>query len=153
MNDADYEKQKVRVLERFTRWKDDMGLAGWHLDIAWYRECANTDAQGSGDTAMEVSSQWQYRQALFSVYLPKVALEDDDRLDWMVCHEILHVLVAEMRGDRKVNKHEERVCSQLAQSFIWVRTCAEERGRGCVVAGTTEPTVWRDAPNTASWPR
>ena len=41
-------------------------------------------------------TQWQYRTAEITWYLPSVAVIDDERLEWVASHEYVHMLIAPM---------------------------------------------------------
>ena len=109
-----------------------MGLGWWHIEFGWNRRRANTDIDddaSSHKTAMSCTASWQYSMARIEVYLETVADEDDDRLEWMVVHEFMHIFLNQMRAgaDQDIQRpHEERVASDLASAFIWLRQHVEE---------------------------
>lgn len=124
MNDADYEGQKIRVDALIDRWVKPIGLGWWRIDFNWSRERkeASPDSPSDFQCVMECSAKWQYRKAAITCYAPAVAeIEDDDYLEWVFIHELMHIFVNESRESDDWMSHEERVCSELASAFQWLR--------------------------------
>lgn len=136
MNDREYRRQKRRVERVFDRWRAPLGLGWWRVGLVWSRERdrvrPDTDVAANGVevTAARTTVSWPYREATIEFFLP--ALEDvsDERLEYIVVHECMHILVNEMRwvdGGADNIEHEERVVTDLAKAFRWVRDAAEKR--------------------------
>jgi predicted SprT family Zn-dependent metalloprotease len=118
-------KQKFkRARKRFNRialeWATRMGLKWWSLHFLYYGKTPKKFRREDGhQTAVRVLARWQYLEAYFEVNTPAIARMSDSELEALVVHEMCHVLVNEMR--EKGIKHEERVCSRLAQAFLWTK--------------------------------
>lgn len=131
MTDQEYRKQKKRVRKLIEKWHAALGLRWWRIDYNFYRECLPDHPEAVALCTVH----WEYKEADIDFCLPKCAELADDRLEYMYVHECCHVLVAEMRewagdGDRSCpvrQRHEERVVTDLASAFLWVRLAGEGR--------------------------
>lgn len=126
MTDAEYEEQKARVQAIVDRWLEPLGLRWWHIEFEWQRQHAHPDDDDSlsKHTTMTCSANWRYRHATITAYLPCIAeIKDERRLEWIVLHEFMHVFLSEARMMDKDDwlDHEERIASDLASAFQWVR--------------------------------
>jgi hypothetical protein len=127
VKDAEYELQKERVRALSDKWLGPLGLKRWReIEIGY----SDTLKEGSPDCAADASVQWEYLQASLTFYLPKCSTLNDADLEYCFVHECMHVLVKEMRwqDDNKPDniRHEERVCTTIAQAFLWVRDYAKD---------------------------
>jgi hypothetical protein len=127
LNDKEYREQKRRV-ERFVeKWRRPMGLDWWTLKFRWDRlDKCELDKTGDGSfcCVAHTEVQWPYLTATITLHLPTIEEQSDKELESQVVHELCHVMVNEMRwlNAESVNlDHEERVVTQLAQAFRWVR--------------------------------
>ena len=135
MNDQEFEAQRQRILALIDKWVTPLGLRWWRLGFVYYREgLPRPDDDPEGVTLFYVTSRWRYLTAHIKVNIPAIADLDDARLEWGFVHEMCHVLVNETRengGDWL--DHEERVCSTLANAFIWAREVDTEDSKGEMV--------------------
>lgn len=126
MTDAEYQAQKARVQAMLDKWVNTTGLGWWRMTYVWVRDPAVAGENGasSKDTGAVCSVSWQYLCATITFYLPTLADEDDDHLEWIIVHELMHVFLREMRwtnDDGDNIDHEERVATMLAHGFLWTR--------------------------------
>ena len=117
-------KEYKRARKRFDRialeWAERLGLKWWSLNFLHHRKTPKKFKRTDGhQTGVSTIARWQYLEAYFEVNTPAIARMSDSELEELVVHEMMHVLVNEMR--EKGRKHEERVCSRLTQAFLWVR--------------------------------
>lgn len=120
-------RQKKRVTDLLNVWLEPLGLRWWRVDILWSggrppRHSKSHLVVGSVEVA------WQYNRAVLTVYLRALRHLSDEELERWLVHELVHILVAEMReyGTRKdAWKHEERVVSRLTAALFWVRDYAK----------------------------
>lgn len=75
--------------------------------------------------------RWEYLEADIHFNLTSLTENSDEEIDYIVRHEMAHVLVNEMREWADTDSkgriyHEERVCTRLAQIFDWCRELAVE---------------------------
>lgn len=134
MTDADFKRTKERVKVAVDRWVECCGLNMWRRVTMHYHRDSVTMAAARGAELSEKSrdvmaaayTQWQYRQADIHFNLERLESADDGDIDYTVRHEIMHLLVNEMREWQCGNlessiDHEERVVTELASVMGWVR--------------------------------
>ena len=129
MNDAEYQTQVDRVTHLLDWWVTPTGLAAYRLRYTFYRS-GFPDEPRSGTHCSIVArtrANWRYLDANIEWDIPEVEKCSDKDLEYMVLHELMHVHVNElMTGcEHEEGGHEERVCTQLALAFQWVRRAAE----------------------------
>lgn len=127
MTDKEYRKQKKR-LERFIeKWRTQLGMRWWQITFNYHDEPCVGD--GDRPPAARTTVDWDYNRAIIDFYVPEFVKDSDERVEQIVIHEFCHVLVNEMRqwrGASDALSHEERVVTNLAQAFLWVRDAARE---------------------------
>lgn len=136
MNDAEYEKQKGRVVQIIDKWRDALWLNSWRLIHAFERQERAEDRERGYAVAADVLVQWEYLCADFKWYLPIVALLADDVLEEYVVHEFGHVLVSEMVKGKK-DPHEERVVTHLARVLT---SLMQEKQKDAATEGDEVPS-------------
>ncbi len=126
LNKKDYKKEQDRIKVLVSKWEPILGLSDWKIKYVFTLESDSWDIR----TAGRASVDWQYKLAYITFYCNETATLDIVELEWMVVHEMCHVIVNEMRAmtkDSHLNQsyfidgwimHEERVCTELANSFI-----------------------------------
>lgn len=126
MTDAEYESQKARVKVLWDKWTNMLGLRTWQkISIEYFRDEAlprrDDESERTPSSAVaDVRTHWQYRTAHVRICLPAAMGEDDDNLEYIVVHELCHILVNELREQEDWLNHEEHVVTQLAMAFGWV---------------------------------
>lgn len=123
MNDAEYAATKERVMEVFERWRYPLGLNMWRLHMRWNRLDKPAGDGILARVAGEATPDWRYLEATVEWYLPVLEDMDDEELEYVVLHELTHVVLNEMResaGEGGID-HEERVVTQVAKVLQWVR--------------------------------
>lgn len=126
MNDAEFERQKQRVLQQTDWWIPAIGLRWWKVHLEWLREEKDSD-RGPGAVAAECDADWRYCEATIRWFLPAIAAADDEELEYIVVHELMHIFLNEMRQAEDLQAHEERVATHLANGFLW-STAAARKG-------------------------
>lgn len=123
-------KQEL-IKAAFDKWIVRLGLAWWDIEIVYYddpMEIINRFRQiETGEMVpATVTAQWMYADAKISINLPTFEYIEDDKIERVVVHELVHILVNEMREEDIC--HEERVVSTLTKAFFWVDEFAREAG-------------------------
>lgn len=128
MDDAAYEAQKARI-EQFARyWIERLGLRWWRIDLKWDRG----DNLPSADPAISeewsgyaaTDTAWQYLRAQVTFAVGAFTELDDEDAERSVLHELVHVLVEELRPEELTwewQRHNERCVSMLTSAFLWTR--------------------------------
>ncbi len=129
MTDQEYTATKDRLDAALDGWKSLLGLSAWRLVIRYYRDSGEfaTDTDSHGEGVMAVTrAQWEYMQASIKFNVSLCSESDDDELEDLVVHELMHVVLKETRYGTACDcafnvLHEERVATQLARAFIATR--------------------------------
>lgn len=124
MNDAEYEKERSRVLGCFEKWRKPIGLDFWTIHYTWDRS-SSPDSVANADgyrlrVAMRTYADWRYLEATIIVFLPDTETLDDEELEYTCVHEFMHLFLAELDIPNEDKSHEERVATMLAKAFQWV---------------------------------
>lgn len=113
--------QKVSdTLKRYVgKWVPILGLDSWELTVDYVLAPSNDCIV---DQAGRACVRWKYKEAEVSFYLSSITEVDEARLEYIVVHELCHVLLNQMRGvmnwDHNDMANEERVVTETARSFI-----------------------------------
>ena len=138
MNDEDFEAQRQRILVFIERWPKTLGLGWWRMSYVYDRDgSAFEKAEIAGGirspTAARTVADWRYLEATITFNMPELVSEDDERLEYIFVHELMHVFLRENREGIDADHirhdwldHEERVATTLAHAFIWCRDEAKE---------------------------
>jgi hypothetical protein len=108
----------------FEKWVTRLGLGWWRVDVVYYDDPTEIvsrfreDGGGQRIIAAHVTADWRYAEACISVNLPAWVEMSEDQIERAVVHELMHVLVNEMREGEM--HHEERVVTQLTKAVFWV---------------------------------
>lgn len=125
MDNALYHAASDRIEAAVDRWRGLLGMHGWRINRSFH------DGQyvmPDGRVSIAPASshvKWEYLYAHLDFNVEEMAGMDDARVEEIVVHELMHVMVNEMRDlcaeeHPILIKHEERVCETLAQAFIQV---------------------------------
>lgn len=140
MTDKDFRDTVKRIKIATGRWAQPCGLHMWRKIEFLYHADTAAMAAGGGvelteeqrDVAGRAQVDWQYREARIHINVSKLQYITDDEIDYIIRHEICHVLVSEMRewsnhgSHYNAINHEERVVSDLAAILGWVRQAGVE---------------------------
>lgn len=135
MTDAEYTAQKKRVKSIWDKWSNMLGLRTWQrVSIEYFRDDVLPRHDGESDrtptaAVADVRTHWQYRTAHVRICLPAAMNEDDYNLEYIIVHEMCHMLVNEMREEEDRHNHEEHVVTGLAMAFGWVERITEQETR------------------------
>lgn len=120
-----------RVRRRVRRVYQDighiMGMDWWDITFEFCEQDEDFD-RANGDTAIMICrADWRYGRATILVNVKYVDSIGDQALEEYLTHEMMHILVNEMRQKEDCLAHEERVVTGLTKAFMWSREYA--RGR------------------------
>lgn len=143
LNDREYNAQKKRIRSLTQKWIRPLGLGQWRIDIDYCREneialSNGHDPESAFSALMDVQTQWEYMQASIRINMPFAAGLDDETLERAFVHELMHVMVCEMRVPdwagapievmQSQRDHEERVVTTLANAMLWIRQAGHDEG-------------------------
>jgi hypothetical protein len=119
-----------RIKRALTKWMKPLGLEWWDVTVECFNEPADIllHFKASKDHIVPaiVFADWQYGTATILFNVPAFDGKSDDEIERIVVHELLHILVNEMR-EGEIH-HEERVVSQLTKAIFWVTAAAKKEG-------------------------
>ena len=122
MTDKEFAAAKARVWKYVRKWDEPLGLRWWRQAHEWCREPIGEASEGRF-VGGRATVDWKYRLVTYQWYLPGLAKLLNDDIEETVVHEMMHVLVAEMRQWENANDaldHEERCCTVLARAFQYI---------------------------------
>lgn len=132
MNDAEYEAQRARLQDLAERWCNNIGLGWWRITNSYdrtgedFHDSVSVVGGFRTGTVARCFPEWRYGIATIVWNMPEVETQDDEQLELVFVHELMHIFLHELRGDEDGDHldHEERVASTLAKGFIWARNAA-----------------------------
>jgi hypothetical protein len=116
--------KKKGIMRVIDRWLTPLGLRWWEVNIVWVdkaQEIVDTfEVMSNGDiVAAKVHADWKYGVAHVYINLPAFKELKRWKVERIIVHELVHILVNEMREEGI--DHEERVVTGLAKAFIWTK--------------------------------
>lgn len=107
----DVSEEELHVLNLIRKWVPILGLEAWKIDI---------DLEFRHDyLPCRVSALWAYLHAHLQVNVPLLFTLNDEQLEETIVHELVHVVLSELRDDSKEEDlHEERTATILARAFM-----------------------------------
>ena len=112
------EKRLKKLIRKYFRWwLHWTGLGYWNITLQISGE--QKQSSDGGMLAGHCDCSWKYLTATITIYLPALEGCTPAQIEKVIIHELVHVLINEMReGD---SDHEERVVTQLQKAFSWVK--------------------------------
>src|SRR5258708_5906443 len=101
-----------------------MGLEWFHVTMEWFRE-RNYDEP---TTVAITTTTWQYRHTVIKWYVPACEDNDDDFLENIVVHELVHVLIAPLvnvNNEKELPLQHEYATECLSRALLWVREAGQ----------------------------
>jgi hypothetical protein len=119
MTDEQYDKTKGRITDLLDKWQGPLGFKWWSISHTFLRE----EDSEEPDTAARCHTRWQYRKANIRFYMPTCAELDDTELEWVVVHELSHVLVAPIEdySDSNTAQMSEYAVECVARALLFAR--------------------------------
>lgn len=129
MTEAEYAIEQRRVTACLNHWLFRLGMkCQWRVDVEWKRGTADAGEVGKHRIiVLDIEVDWEYQRAYLRCFLDHSVGESDDKLSSCIRHELVHVLVNEMREYRyydertesikTYHRHEERVVCQVENAL------------------------------------
>lgn len=109
--------QQKRIEKLWKKWCDRLGMYGWDVTRTYHDgPYIQADGLNSDGGVASTSARWQYKHGAIAFDVTQTAKLSDERLEYVVVHEIMHIWLNEMRSDGL--DHEERVATELAWAFL-----------------------------------
>jgi hypothetical protein len=114
-------KHEKRVHRLVEKWVKITGLGWWQrLECNYYDKQDEFVKDNNRVCIMRTHIDWSRLWAEIDVNLPMVKQLDDKELEYVVLHELCHIMVSPMHSNKRI-EIEELVVTRLAQAFLWVR--------------------------------
>jgi len=127
MKKKEIRRQKHRLKCLLQKWVEPLGMGAWRRALYFYYEDDVERFKGElGEVLFRTTASWPYEWIDIEVNVPLMVDIPDGELEEYFIHELMHGLLNEMRENDI--KHEDRVCTNLARAFRWVRKYAVDRG-------------------------
>ena len=135
MDDKTYEIQKKRVKKLFDKWRMPLGFGWWKITLSYSREKSrgegvpsehNADIEGAWDVVFSTRSDFYYRTATITAFLPIIQDLNDEDTERYFLHECAHILVTPMKHKDR-SAEEELVATTFADTILWVVEAAKKK--------------------------
>lgn len=115
------EDTKDTISNAFEKWVKYLGLGWWEVTARYYDDPGEIVSRFRQDDDLLVLAKtyadWKYAKATIDVNLPAWSGLSEEEIGFAVVHELIHILVNEMREGEL--HHEERVVTQLTKAVFW----------------------------------
>ena len=128
------ERARALVEASLKKWLKPLGLLWWDVQVHFYDDPADivNVFKCDEDQVIVVARTyvtWQYATANLHFNLIALVGMSDDKVERIVVHELVHILINEMNEQEQ--HHEERVVTGLTKAFLWVEDLlAIKEGKG-----------------------
>jgi len=110
-------------------WIYRLGLRWWEVTVNYIEDPQTIiDIFRVSDDSIVIAktfSDWRYMTANIYLNIPPMLTMSSNQIQRIIVHELLHVLVNEMRNDGI--DHEERVVTMLTKAVFWIKTDIETK--------------------------
>lgn len=117
---------KELIRAALEKWIYRLGLRWWTIQVHWHKgKAAKKYFRAKPDETIlaRTFSDWRYADASIHINLPAWRGMTGEEIERVVVHELVHVLVNEMRENEP--HHEERVVTGLTKAFFWAAAAAD----------------------------
>lgn len=106
----------------FDKWITRLGLRWWDIEVHWHDDPETIlnefgNEEGNILVVARTHVRWEYARAWIHVNLPLMKQLSDQEAERCIVHELVHILVNEMREGE--THHEERVVTQITKAIFW----------------------------------
>ena len=112
---------KNTIISALGKWTERLGLRWWMVDVHWHKgkDAKKYFSAGEDETVLaRVFADWRYAEANIHINLPAWKGMSNEDVERAIVHELMHILVNEMREGEL--HHEERVVTCLTKAVLWV---------------------------------
>lgn len=111
---SDAEKRVDRLFEKWAFLVEDQGYS---FEVLYFDNFIESGRLLSSEgTTMQCWADWEYKRARIAVNLKVINEELGLRLEWIVIHELVHILMGD--GEYEADKIRERVCSEITSAIL-----------------------------------
>jgi predicted SprT family Zn-dependent metalloprotease len=113
---------EARIGAAMRKWITPLGLGWWRVTLRHYAKRKECKRKFGDSVAARCYADWRYMEAVIEINLPLWVDKTDDEVERMAVHELMHILVNEMREG--AIEHEERVVTTLTKAVFWIDAAA-----------------------------
>lgn len=127
MTKKNNEIKKIKKL--CEKWIYRLGLRWWEVEIHYVEDPQDViDIFKTNDNEIVIGRtyvDWKYMSANVYLNVPSMLNMTHNQIERIIVHELLHILVNEMRENSI--EHEERVVTGLTKAVFWIKADIERK--------------------------
>lgn len=121
---------KLKKIKKIcNKWIYRLGLRWWEVEVHYVEDPQDViDIFKTNDNEIVIGRtyvDWKYMSANVYLNIPSMLNMTHNQIERIIVHELLHVLVNEMREDGI--DHEERVVTLLTKAVFWIEADIERK--------------------------
>lgn len=121
---------KLKKIKKIcNKWIYRLGLRWWEVEVHYVEDPQDViDIFKTNDNEIVIGRtyvDWKYMSANVYLNIPSMLNMTHNQIERIIVHELLHVLVNEMREDGI--DHEERVVTLLTKAVFWIKADIERK--------------------------
>ena len=127
MTDKQFEKERKRVRRLWFKWFKPIGMGWWQVELSYDRARDEDEPATAGLT----TTNWQYRTAAVTFFLPATAAMSEEDLEEVVVHEMVHIMCGPIQDMSSDDRREitEHTVTTIARSIMWARKAGEDTAK------------------------
>lgn len=114
-----HERTKAKLVALIEHWTPLVALGDVEVAHKFHATASDVTGDAEGVAAVTVS-KWNYRSAVIHWYLPNIVDSLPEDMEWMVVHELCHVLNAPLEAHIKTagNDFAELAAENVARALL-----------------------------------
>lgn len=121
---------KLKKIKKIcNKWIYRLGLRWWEVEVHYVEDPQDViDIFKTNDNEIVIGRtyvDWKYMSANVYLNIPSMLNMTHNQIERIIVHELLHILVNEMREDGI--DHEERVVTLLTKAVFWIKADIERK--------------------------
>jgi hypothetical protein len=111
------EQQLRAVIRRFViKWKTNLFLGMWEVNTVIRDYISRSD----DNVLAECDTDWKYLRATVTFSYISLRGLDESEIEATVIHELLHIVIDELKEEQDYRNHAERVTSHLTNAMVYL---------------------------------
>lgn len=126
--DRAFQREQRRITRFVKKWRQTLGLNQWRIEHTYHDGPFDVDGSTKSGAVGACTAHWEYQTAHLEFDVSELANYDDERVEEVVIHELMHAMVNEMRlqnlptgwtRDAGDAAHEEHVVTMLTNAILY----------------------------------
>jgi len=109
--------EKIRYY--FAKWEWFVIKWGWRFDVNYCESYEDMPSDASYSAAALAFSEWQYLTAQIYINIKKVSTMNDSDIEYMVVHELTHLLLAPMQDSVDNEEMSATTIARIIKSGLY----------------------------------